>query len=244
MKPKILGVIPARLNSTRLHRKLLANICGKPMIRHTFEHAKKAKLLDDLIIAVESKEIADVAKSFNAPVIMTMKNHKTGSDRVGEAVKKYKKFSPDIIVNIWGDNPLVSAKAIDESIKLLLEDKYLKVSGAVARAEKKEVSSPSVVKVVLDNNNYVVYFSRSIIPFAHLKEPKDFYRILGLKVFRKDFLFKYISLPRLPLERTEGIEQMRIIEHGYKMKVIAGNFKEMDVNTKKELEQVRKIICK
>lgn len=243
---KTLGIIPARLDSKRLPGKLLADICGKPLIQYTFEQAKKSKLLDDLVIATDSREISRVARSFGAHVIITSKKHKTGSDRLGEAVQKYRKFKPDIVVNIQGDEPIISPGAIDKTIKTLTGDHSLSVSGVLARTTKEnEVLPSSVVQAVLDKNGFVLYFSRAVVPFAHNGAAKrTFYRILGLTAFRRDFLFKYVSLPQLYLERTEGIEQMRIIEHGYKMKMVVGNFEEMGVNTQEELERVRKIIGK
>lgn len=246
MKHKILGIIPARLNSTRLPGKLLLDVCGKPLIQWTYENAKKASSFDELIIATDSEKIAETARSFGARVIMTSDAHPTGSDRISEAVTKFDDFVPDIVVNVQGDEPLISLEAIEGLCSLLDNDEALHVGGVAARTTSEdEVTPSSVVKLLVDKDDNVLSFSRSVVPFLHNRHNADkrvFHKILGLTAFRREFLLQYVRLPQLPLEQVESIEQMRILEHGYRMRVVVGDFQEVGVNTPEELEQVREII--
>lgn len=242
-KNKILGVIPARFESSRLPRKMLINISGKPLIQWTYEQAKQSKLVDAIVIATDSREIAEVARGFGADVIMTSVRHKNGTDRVCEAVKKFKKFKPDIVVNIFGDEPVIDPKTIDASIKVLLDNPQVPVSSVGAILSKNEIRRESLVKLSIDANGCVMYLSRSPIPYHYnKKETPRYCHILGSMAFRVDFLFTYQKLPQSSLELVEGVEQLRILENGYKMKVAVGNFDGIGVNTPEDLRRVRAII--
>lgn len=239
---KILGVIPARLRSTRLPHKMLVDIWGRPLIFYTWRQAKKSKFLDDLIIATDSKEIYDIAVLFGAKVMMTSPKHRCGTERVAEAVKKFKKFTPDIIANIQGDNPLISPKTIDALVKTLIQDKNALMSCAAARFKnEKDINEPSNVKVIVDKNKYAIYFSRSVIPYSR-NSYTEYLKNMGIFGFRREFLFKYIKLPQTPLELAESLEQLRALEHGYKIKVAVGDFDGFSVDVLKELALARKII--
>jgi len=241
--PKILGIIPARLKSTRIPEKMLEDICGKTLIERTIERTKKAKLLDALVVATDSERIAKVAREAGVEVIMTDPEIPTGTDRVGEAVRLFTGFQPDIVVNIWGDEPFFSEKAIDDCTGLLLEDPELPVAGVVDwLSDEKMIESPSVVKLVTDKNNKVLNLSRSRIPHHYgLKESPEYYHIIGVMAWKKDFLLSFLNLPRTPLELAEGVEQLRVLEHGYTMRVIKGQFNNLGANLPEELETLRKI---
>lgn len=244
MKPKVLGVIPARLGSTRLKRKMLAEIAGQPLIFYTWKQALKAKELDAVLIATDSREIFKVAKNFGAEVVMTSSNLNSGTERVAEALKKFKKFSPDIVVNIQGDEPLISAAAIDLSINELIKDrKILIATPATSLVSQINLNSPNFVKVVTDERNNALYFSRSILPYPRASF-RNFFKHIGLYAFRKDFLLKYVKLPATDLERAEKLEQLRILEHGYPIKVVKGKFRNLEVNTQQEFFTVKRIIEK
>ena len=241
---KVLGVIPARLHSTRLPRKMLQDICGKPLIQHTYEQTAKARKLDALIVATDSEEIASVVRGFGGTPMMTSSKHKTGSDRVAEAARKFKGFKPDIVVNIQGDEPLVPGSAIDKLVEGMIKDKTADM-GTIGLPfnDTKRLSSPEVVKVIVDKNDNALYFSRSIIPYP--RSPyNNYYSKLGLYAFRFNFLQKYVKLPQTPLEITESLEQLRALEHGYKVKVVFGNYIREEVNSASELKRVRAIMRK
>lgn len=240
--PKILGVIPARLNSTRLPRKMLQDICGKPLIQWTYEQVRKAKILDALVVATDSEEIAEVVRNAGGEVIMTSSKPKTGTDRVAEAARKFKRFTPDIVLNIQGDEPLMPSAAITKTAKLLIDDRDA-VMSTVARPFPKDASldEPGQVKVVLDRNKYALYFSRSKIPFN--RDPyQNYYNHLGIYGYRYDFLQQFVKFKQSPLEKAELLEQLRALENGYRIKVGIGNYERVEVNEPHELEAVRKII--
>ncbi|GAB4295818.1 MAG: 3-deoxy-manno-octulosonate cytidylyltransferase [Ignavibacteriaceae bacterium] len=241
----VIGIIPARFASTRLLGKPLADIGGKPMIRHTYERALKSRLLEKVVIAVDDLKVEQVVKSFGAEVYMTPKNIKSGSDRIALVAKSLKDAS--IIVNIQGDEPFLSGEMIDQAIEPLLFDTSISVSTLAKKIESvAELKSPSVVKVVFDYNNFALYFSRSPIPF--IREAKtnferinlfDVYKHLGLYVFKKDALLKFATLPQTDLEKAEKLEQLRMLEHGMKIKIVVTGFESFSVDTPDDLEKAR-----
>ncbi|MEK7567343.1 MAG: 3-deoxy-manno-octulosonate cytidylyltransferase [Patescibacteria group bacterium] len=241
---KVLGIIPARLGSTRIPEKMLADISGKPLIQHTIDRTKKAHLLDALVVATDSERIANIVKPLGVPVIMTPSELPTGSDRAGAATKLFTEFTPDVIAIIWGDEPLYPAEAIDQCVALLQEDPELQVSIAADKIHDEEMwRSPSVVKVLTDLKNNVLSFSRAPVPFAHsTNSPVDLYHVIGVMVVRREFLYEFLQMSRTPLELREGVEQMRILENGVRIRVVKGDWKNLGVNMPDELEQVRTIM--
>ncbi len=242
---KVLGVIPTRLGSTRIPEKILHDIHGKTLLEWTYERSKGAHLLDDLVVATDSDRIADVVKSFGAEVIMTSVEHKTGTDRAYEAAKKFKKFSPDVVAIIWGDEPLYPASIIDDCVKKLLDDPELvAVAAADNITDPSMLGTDSVVKVVTDKDNRALYISRALIPHWYKGNAPEYYHIIGAMVMRMDFLSKYVSMEQTPLELIESVEQLRIIENGYKLGIIKSNSGNLGVNTPIELQEVIRIIGK
>lgn len=242
----IIGIIPARFASTRLMGKPLADIGGKPMIQHTYQSAKKSKLLDKVVIAVDDDRLYKVAKGFGAEVYLTPQNVATGSDRIAIVTEKIPDAS--IIVNIQGDEPFIKGKMIDEAIEPLLFDKKVSVSTLAKRIKSvEEMKSPSVVKVVFDYNNFAMYFSRSPIPFArdartNLQriESSEMYKHIGLYVYRRDALLKFTASKPTDLEQVEKLEQLRFLEYGYKMKIVITEIESLSVDTPADLEIARK----
>jgi 3-deoxy-manno-octulosonate cytidylyltransferase (CMP-KDO synthetase) len=241
----IIGVIPARFASTRLMGKPLANIGGKPMIQHTYENASKSKLIEKLILAVDDAKIASVARGFGADVIETPKDIASGSDRIAYVAKTYKEA--DIIVNIQGDEPFIHHEMIDQAIEPLLFDKTIEIATLVKQITTlKELHSPDVVKAVFDYNNFALYFSRSPIPFARnaisdsaALEIVNYYKHLGLYVFRRKALLKFTLLKQTDLEKTEMLEQLRMLENGMKIKVVETEYDSISVDTQEDLNRAR-----
>lgn len=242
---KVLGIIPARLNSTRLRRKMLADIHGKPLIWHTWMQAKKAKLLDRVVIATDSKEIAETMRGYGADVVMTPTKLKTGSDRVAEAARRLRSLKPGIVLNIQGDEPMIPPRAIDLTVSLLLKNKKSVMSTVAAPIHHaEELNDPSVVKVARKKNGNALYFSRSCIPFKREKTSTPIYKHFGIYGYRASFLPKFLSLKRTPLELTENLEQLRVLENDYEISVGVGSFEHVEVNTQQELDAVRRLIAK
>ncbi|OGU54474.1 MAG: 3-deoxy-manno-octulosonate cytidylyltransferase, partial [Ignavibacteria bacterium RBG_13_36_8] len=233
----IIGVIPARFGSTRLMGKPLADIGGKPMIQHTYESSKKSKLLDRLIVATDDEKIFDVVKSFGGEVRMTPKQMNTGSDRIAHIVKDI--HEAHIICNIQGDEPFIPGKMIDQAIEPLLFDNEVNVSTLVKKITSvEELKLSSVVKVVFDYNNFALYFSRSPIP--HVRDARtnleriqhtEIYKHIGLYVYRREALLKFITLKPTDLEQIEGLEQLRMLENGYRIKVVVTEYESFSVDT-------------
>ncbi len=238
--PVVIGVIPARYGSTRLPAKALAMIHGKPMIQHVYEKCMKAKLLSEVLVATDDKRIYDAVINFGGNVVMTSKTHKSGTDRIGEAVKKIK---CDIVVNIQGDEPLIDPRNIDNAIVPLIKDKNIHVSTLCFKiSDKKEINTINVVKVVFDSTNNALYFSRSMIPFNRDNIKTDHYKHIGLYVYRKDYLLKLIKMKPSKLELTEKLEQLRILESGEKIKVVETKIDSHSVDTSADLRKIRKLI--
>lgn len=236
---KIIGIIPARYGSTRLHAKPLANINGKPMVQHVFENASRSKLLSMIIVATDDKRIFETVMGFGGNAIMTSKSHKSGTDRVGEAARKMK---CEIAVNIQGDEPYVHPANIDRAIEPLLKDKAINVSTLCCRiSDKKDISNPNIVKVVLDNDNFALYFSRSVIPHNRDGGNVTYYKHLGLYVYRNSYLQKLVRLKPVKIEMAEKLEQLRVLVNGERIKVIETKIDSHSVDTKEDLKKIIKL---
>ncbi len=236
----VIGVIPARYSSTRFEGKVLADILGKPMIQHVWERAKEALVLDDLIIACDEEIVADACSKFGAKVVMTSKGHACGTDRISEVVNP---LDVKIIINIQGDEPLIHPSMIDSVARALLDDSNISMATIMKRIEDdKELHDSGVVKVVVDKNNFALYFSRAVIPHrAHnskIQSPAH-YKHIGLYGYTKDFLFTYKNLPVSNLEKIERLEQLRVLEEGFRIKVIETKFDTVGVDTPADLEKVK-----
>jgi 3-deoxy-manno-octulosonate cytidylyltransferase (CMP-KDO synthetase) len=245
-KTKVLGVIPARLNSTRLARKMLADINGKPLIWHTWNQARKAKLLDAVVVATDSVEIREALLKLGVTdVVMTSSKINTGSDRVAAAAKLFKKFKPDIVINIQGDQPMVPSRAIDQTVSVLLKNPKALVSTiATSLKNKDDFQNPGCVKVVLNKKGEALYFSRSLIPFPRENAGVKVLWHFGIYGYRANFLQQYVKMPQTPLEKTELLEQLRILENGYPISVGVGTYDFTEVNVAAELDIVRKLLKK
>lgn len=241
-KDKVLGIIPARIGSTRIPGKMLEDLGGKPLIQRTYERTLKAESLDAVIVATDSEDIKAVMEKLGAQVIMTPSELKNGTERSGVAVRDFTDFDPDIVVTVWGDEPLYPASVIDKCVQMLIEQSDLQVSTSADRITDPDmIGRNSVCKVVTDVNDHAMYISRSVIPYDFTKKEKiDYYHVTGAMALRKDFLLKYVEMEQTPLEKIDGIEQLRIMENGYKLGIVKGDFANLGVNTPEELIEVRR----
>jgi 3-deoxy-manno-octulosonate cytidylyltransferase (CMP-KDO synthetase) len=218
---KILACIPARYGSTRFAAKVLAKDTGKFLIQHTYEQACLAKLPYKVIIAADDERIAAAADSFGAECVLTSSDHKSGTDRIAEAVAG---LDVDIVVNLQADEPEFDPENIDYLAKLLLDNPDCQMATLAADFQNAEqVSNPNIVKVTVNSNNYALYFSRSVIPYDRkadgVGQVEDYLRHLGIYAYRKDFLLRITSMPQSNLEKIEKLEQLRAIENGYSILV-------------------------
>jgi len=214
----VVGMIPARYASTRLPGKALEPICGKPMIQRVYERCVQAAVLDLVCIATDDERIAGAVEGFGGRAIMTSPDHASGTDRLAEAVRS---VEADIVVNIQGDQPFIDPVMIDEAVQPLLDDPSLEMCTLMHPIHKPEdLQDPGVVKTVVDRAGFALYFSRSLIPCPHKDVPHSVYEHVGLYVYRRDFLLKVAALEPTLLEQIESLEQLRVLEHGYRMRVV------------------------
>ncbi len=233
---RAVGIIPARWASTRLPGKILVDIGGKPMVQHVWERAKRAAKLCDVIIACDEQHVADRAQAFGAHTVLTSKNHPSGSDRVAEAARG---IEAEIIVNIQSDEPFIQPQLIDRLVEALEKDQVAVVATPVKRiVSEVEYSNTNVVKVVLDQNWNAIYFSRATIPFRREGRPPDlskYFKHLGIYAYRREFLFRYCQLPKSFLEQEECLEQLRVLEAGYRIKCVETDAQTIGVDTAEDV---------
>lgn len=238
---KVLCVIPARYASTRLPGKPLADIAGKPMVQHVYERASQAKRPATVLVATDHQLVYDTVTAFGGQVMLTSPHHPTGTDRLAEVAAHYPDV--DIIVNVQGDEPLIEPQIIDDLAGAFDNDPSLSMATLMTTMEETEYNNPSAVKVVTDLNGYALYFSRSLIPHSRVKSADTkVYKHLGIYAYRREFLLKYAKLQPTPLEKSESLEQLRALEHGYRIKVLKTDFKSIGVDTAEDLEMVNKIL--
>ncbi|MBL0721845.1 MAG: 3-deoxy-manno-octulosonate cytidylyltransferase [Sulfurovum sp.] len=248
---KKIVVIPARLNSTRLPNKVLLELKGKTVVQRVYEQCKKAKTIDEVYIATDSIKVKESCENFSKNIIMTDKSHISGTDRIAQAVQD---IECDIVINVQGDEPFIEPSLIDELANSFKSSNDT-MSSVLHKIEKVEdLKNNNVVKVTIDKNNNALYFSRSIIPHHRDKwesllnhhttipEPLKFYRHLGIYGYTKEFLLKYSSLESTYLERLEKLEQLRVLENGYKIKIILTKYDSIGIDTKEDYEKVKAIL--
>ena len=244
---KAMGIIPARWGATRFEGKVLANLLGKPVIQHVWENAKKAKTLDDLVVACDDESILKVVEGFGGKAIYTSPDQPSGTDRLAEVVNP---LDIKIAVNIQGDEPLVKPIMIDNLVITLENERKAQMATVIKKIDDiSELTNSNVVKVVIDKNGYALYFSRYAIPYnrtGELDEAKRpiYYKHIGLYAFTKDFLFTFRNLPESSLERAEKLEQLRVLEYGYKIKTVETKFDTVGVDTPDDLKRVEDALLK
>jgi 3-deoxy-manno-octulosonate cytidylyltransferase (CMP-KDO synthetase) len=234
---RVVGMLPARLRSSRLPKKALVDIDGLPMFVHTCKRVRLAKSLDDVYLATDSEKIKNIAESYDIKVLMTGSHHKTGSDRLAEACQG---VDCEIVVNIQADEPLVKPEHIDSIVKPLLEDRNLQISVGVTPYTKK--GSDSDIKAVLDLENNIMYCSRSDLPSDVRTTVEVMLKMCFIVPFRKEFLIQYASWPSTPLENIEYNEYLRVLENGVKIKAVKIEDAKISVDTPDDLEEVRRLM--
>ncbi len=240
---KAVILIPARLESSRLERKMLADLEGEPLIVRTWHQALKSRLAERVVVATDSLEIASVLEAYGAEVVMTSPTASCGTERIAEAARH---IDADVFLNLQGDEPLISPENIDLALEPFFTDTPPDCSTLVLPLQpddRGQIDDPHQVKVVMDARGFALYFSRSPIPFRRTMLPSTtFYRHIGLYGFRADVLEKFAVLPPSMLEEAESLEQLRLLEHGFRIQCVTTLIDNPGVNTLEDLELVRSII--
>lgn len=242
---KAIGIIPARWGATRFEGKVLANLLGKPVIQHVWESARKAKTLDELIVACDDERILKVVEGFGGKAVYTSPDQPSGTDRLAEVVNP---LDVKIAVNIQGDEPLVKPIMIDNLVIALEDEKIAQMATMIKKVEdESELTNSNVVKVVIDKNGYALYFSRYSIPYNRTGDEKKrpvYYKHIGLYAFTKDFLFIFRNLPKSSLENAEKLEQLRVLEYGYKIKTVETKFDTVGVDRPEDLKRAEEALLR
>lgn len=233
---KVHVVIPARYASSRFPGKVLAQLCGKPMIQHVYERASESDA-DAVFIATDEPKVYDAVTAFGGKCVMTSSEHQSGTDRIFEAVNNLDE-KPDIIINVQGDEPLIPASVINELIQVMKDNPDLPMATVAVELDRAYINDPNKVKVIFDKNNRAIYFSRAPIPFAReggIAAPA--YLHWGIYAYRFDTLKRFVSLPTGRLENCEKLEQLRVLEDGMPIYVITTDLQSVGVDTPEDLAE-------
>ena len=247
IRKKILGIIPARFGSTRFPGKPLADINGMSMIERVYFQSKKAKLLDEVIVATDDERIVNAVNAFGGKVVMTGTNHQSGTDRCLEAVNKSTGLW-DIAVNIQGDEPLIYPEQIDQLAACFQKDNVFIATLIKVIKKETELNNPNVVKVVINKQHEALYFSRAAIPYNRDQKWFDdtpesgFYKHVGIYGYDVETLKKLSALPQSNLELTEALEQLRWLENGYKINIAVTDYENISVDSPEDIFQVVKYL--
>ena len=238
------ALIPARLNSTRLEKKLIKNLDGIPLIVRTYQNICSTKLFDDVVVVTDSDVIINVLKEFDIKFLKSKEDHNTGTDRIAEFSKKFKS---DIIINVQGDEPFVLKEDLSKIINTFkndIENKINVISLMTKLISVEEINNPNNVKVVVDKNNNSLMFSRSIIPYKRVKNNVNYFKHIGIYAFRNSFLNKFKKFKQTNLELTEMIEALRIIEHGYNIHMIEIDHEQISIDTIDDFNKAKSMLNK
>ncbi|MFP4371219.1 MAG: 3-deoxy-manno-octulosonate cytidylyltransferase [Halanaerobium sp.] len=238
-KLKTAAVIPARYASSRFPGKALAEILGEAMIVRVYQAVEKCKMIDQVYVATDDLRIKKRVEEAGGRVIMTSAQHQSGTDRIAEAAAE---IEAELIVNVQGDEPLIKAESIALALKPFSREKNLKMSTLKRKISAEKAENPDLVKVITDQNDYALYFSRSPIPYYRDSdlEAQNYYQHIGLYVYRRDFLLQYARMERTELEKAESLEQLRVLENGYKIKVLETEAKLIGVDRREDIKLVEK----
>ena len=240
----VTALIPARLNSTRLEKKLIKNLGGIPVIVRTYQNISSTKLFDEVVVVTDSDDIINVLKEFDIKFLKSKEDHNTGTDRIAEFSKKFKS---DIIINVQGDEPFVLKEDLSKIINTFkndIENKINVISLMTKLISVEEINNPNNVKVVVDKNNNSLMFSRSIIPYKRVENNVNYFKHIGIYAFRNSFLNKFKKFKQTNLELTEMIEALRIIEHGYKIHMIEIDHEQISIDTIEDFNKAKSMLNK
>lgn len=246
MGTKAIGIIPARWGSTRFPGKPLSLISGKTLIQRVYENASCCRSLDAVIVATDDERILKHVEGFGGKVVLTSSDCETGTDRLAQAVSLYPSCQGyEIVVNIQGDEPCLPPEVIEKVVSMLKEDPDAVSATTVTLLKPEDADNSSIVKCVKDLHDNALYFSRALIP-GNLKERFNpavhYYRHMGLYAYRADFLKVFGALPATPLQLAENLEQLKVLEHGYRMKVALVDAVSIDVNHPEDIQKVEKYL--
>lgn len=240
---KIIAVIPARYASTRFPAKLMQDLGGKTVILRTYEAAIETQLFDDVFVVTDSDLIYNEIVSNGGKAIMSIKEHESGSDRIAEAVEN---MEVDIVINVQGDEPFINKKPLEQVIEIFKNDTNKKVDLASLMFEikdKSEIENPNNVKVIVDQQGFALYFSRSVIPYPREENVGVRYmKHIGIYAFRKEALMDFYRLPMLALEASEKLEQLRYLEYGKRIRMVETEHGSIGIDTFEDLEKARKLL--
>jgi 3-deoxy-manno-octulosonate cytidylyltransferase (CMP-KDO synthetase) len=234
-------VIPARYASTRLPAKPLLEINGKPLIQWVYERASESRLNDRIIIATDDERICEAARLFGAEAVMTSPACKSGTDRVYEVIEGQK---GDIIINLQGDEPFIRADMVDTLFSAIEKDNLSMATLCSPLKDENEYNDPNTVKVVFDKDSFALYFSRAPIPFMRGPRRAPLYKHIGIYGFERSFLEQFVFLGKSRLEETESLEQLRVLENGYKIKVLTTQYDGFGIDTEADLERAQGLLAK
>ena len=238
------ALIPARLNSTRLEKKLIKNLGGIPVIVRTYQNICSTKLFDEVVVVTDSDDIINVLKEYDIKFLKSKEDHNTGTDRIAEFSKKFKS---DIIINVQGDEPFVLKEDLSKIINTFkndIENKINVISLMTKLISVEEINNPNNVKVVVDKNNNSLMFSRSIIPYKRVENNVNYFKHIGIYAFRNSFLNKFKKFKQTNLELTEMIEALRIIENGYNIHMIEIDHEQISIDTIDDFNKAKSMLNK
>ncbi|MEA3468258.1 MAG: 3-deoxy-manno-octulosonate cytidylyltransferase [Thermodesulfobacteriota bacterium] len=237
---KVIAIIPSRFDSKRFPGKALADIQGKTMIQRVYEQVQKSTLIDTVYVATDSDAIGTSIQQISGKVIMTVEKCRSGTDRVAEAARSLKLEANDVIVNIQGDQPVVQPECLNDLVQAFLKIPGLPMGTlAYGMKDEKEINNPNNVKVIFDRNNFAIYFSRAAIPFNRDNDLKvQYYKHIGIYAYSNSFLQAYTDLPYSVLENSEKLEQLRVIEGGYKIQVTVTDHDSPSVDTPADVAEI------
>src|ERR1043166_2600143 len=237
---RAIAVIPARLASTRLPRKMLREIGGKPLIGVVYEAVRSSPLLSDVVIATDSEEILAVCRTHGWKSLMTSRAHRSGTERVHEVSVRE---AADVYINVQGDEPLIRSEHIAALLQVM-DNPEAQVGTLMTPAAAEDIPNPNAVKVVADLHGHALYFSRATIPFDRDRTQSRYFKHLGLYAYRKDALDRFVSLPESALEKSERLEQLRFLENGIAIYVAETAHDSVGVDTEEDFQRVLEILQK
>lgn len=239
---KIISMIPARYSASRFPGKLMQDLEGKPVILRTYEATVATQLFDDVFVVTDSEVIYNTIVSHGGKAIMSQKEHECGSDRIAEAVEH---LDIDIVVNVQGDEPFTEVSSLQKLIEVFKDDKDKQIDLAslmVHITDQDEINNPNTVKVIVDNFNFALYFSRSPIPYPRDKNINvKYFKHKGVYAFRKEAILDFYNLPMKPLEASEKIECIRYLEYGKRIKMVETHVEGVEIDTPEDLERAKKL---
>ncbi|MBM3404611.1 MAG: 3-deoxy-manno-octulosonate cytidylyltransferase [Bacteroidetes bacterium] len=247
---ELIAIIPARLDSTRLPRKVLLEVNGKTILQHVYEQVSKARTVEKVIIATDSDEVFNACRKFTPHVEMTSPAHTCGTERIAEAASR---LDARLVLNVQGDEPLIRPEVIDQIGQTMLQTDDLMYSLMVRLHDTIELANPNVPKVIVDKQGYAIYFSRLPIPYCRdqhhiirgselLHEEVVYYRHIGIYGFKREFLLKYASLEPSPLEKMEKLEQLRAIENGYRIRMTETDYNSFSIDTAEDFIRLKEFL--